>query len=120
MTWSTCFSANVRVLQQVLGDLEAQVVSNHVSVRRVVEFLEDTGLQIFRGYLPISRLALIVRRAAPLPRFRTAPTSPLSRPMGLNQQTTRIVCTVTVSGETMHIELRRDVVPDRSAVSIAS
>ena len=37
-------SANVRVPRQVMGDLEAQVVSNHVSVRRVVEFLEDTGL----------------------------------------------------------------------------
>src|SRR4051812_16713901 len=37
-------SGNVRVPRQVLGDLEAQVVSNEVAVRRVGEFLTDTNL----------------------------------------------------------------------------
>ena len=37
--------ANVRVPGQVLGDLKAQVVANEVCVRRVEEFLEDTGLE---------------------------------------------------------------------------
>src|SRR5215471_16690739 len=41
--------ANVRVPKQVMGDLEAQVVSNNVSVCRVVEFLEDTGLSDLQG-----------------------------------------------------------------------
>ena len=96
--------ANVRVPRQVLGDLEAQVVSNHVSVRRVVEFLEDTGLpnlQALSANLQ-ARTDRAMRRA-----IASVPDGTYKGEIeadGFDEQTTSIVCTVTVSGETMHID----------------
>jgi N-methylhydantoinase B len=97
-------SANVRVPRQVMGDLEAQVVSNHVSVRRVVEFLDDTGLPDLQGLSAElqARTDRAMRRA-----IASVPDGTYKSEMeadGFDEKTTRIVCTVTVSGETMHID----------------
>jgi N-methylhydantoinase B len=97
-------TANVRVPRQVMGDLEAQVVSNEVSVRRVVEFLEDTGLsdlQELSANLQ-ARSDRAMRRAIAAVPDGTYHAS--IEADGFDEQTTRIVCTVTVSGETMHID----------------
>jgi len=96
--------ANVRVPRQVMGDLEAQVVSNHVSVRRVVEFLEDTGLSSLQGLSANlqARTDRAMRRA-----IATVPDGTYKAAIeadGFDEKTTRIACTVTVSGETMHID----------------
>jgi N-methylhydantoinase B len=96
--------ANVRVPRQVLGDLEAQVVSNHVSVRRVEEFLEDTGLpnlQELSANLQARTDRAMRRAIASVPDGTYKSTIKAD---GFDEQTTTIVCTVTVSGETMHID----------------
>ena len=96
--------ANVRVPRQVLGDLEAQVVSNHVSVRRVVEFLEDTGLpnlQALSANLQARTDRAMRRAIASVP---DGTYKGVIEADGFDEQTTSIVCTVTVSGETMHID----------------
>ncbi len=97
-------AANVRVPRQVLGDLEAQVVSNHVSVRRVVEFLEDTGLsnlQELSANLQARTDRAMRRAIASVPdgTYKAAIEAD-----GFDERTTSIVCTVTVSGETMQID----------------
>jgi N-methylhydantoinase B len=97
-------SANVRVPRQVLGDLEAQVVSNHVSVRRVVEFLEDTGLsnlQELSANLQARTDRAMRRAIASVPDGTYKATIKAD---GFDERTTSIVCTVTVSGETMQID----------------
>src|ERR1700722_550065 len=97
-------SANVRVPRQVLGDLEAQVVSNHVSVRRVVEFLEDTGLsnlQELSANLQARTDRAMRRAIASVPDGTYKATIEAD---GFDERTTKIVCTVTVTGDTMHID----------------
>jgi N-methylhydantoinase B len=96
--------ANVRVPKQVMGDLEAQVVSNEVSVRRVAEFLQDTGLSDLQGLSADlqARTDRAMRRAigsVPDGIYKAAIEAD-----GFDEQMTRIVCTITVSGETMHID----------------
>lgn len=96
--------ANVRLPRQVLGDLEAQVVSNDVAVRRVVEFLTDTGLPDLQELSEAlqDRTDHAMRRAiASVPDgvYRSVTTAD-----GFDDQATRIVCAVTVSGDRMHID----------------
>jgi N-methylhydantoinase B len=97
-------SGNVRVPRQVLGDLEAQVVSNEVAVRRVGEFLSDTGLSDLQGV----SAALQSRTDRAMRRAIAAVPDGLYKSVieadGFDELTTRIVCAVTVSGETMHID----------------
>ena len=97
-------AGNVRLPRQVLGDLEAQVVSNEVSVRRVGEFLTDTGLTNLQGLSAElhARTDRAMRRAiaaVPDGTYRSVIEAD-----GFDERTTRIVCAVTVSGETMHID----------------
>jgi N-methylhydantoinase B len=95
---------NVRLPRQVLGDLQAQVVANEVSARRVTEFLDDTGLPDLQG------LSAEVQRRADLAMRRAIAAVPdgvyhaTIEADGTDEQTTCIVCAVTVSGETMHID----------------
>jgi N-methylhydantoinase B len=97
-------AGNVRVPRQVLGDLEAQVVSNEVSVRRIDEFLTDTGvtsLQDLAAELH-DRTDRAMRRAiAAVP---DGVYTSVIEADGFDEHTTRIVCKVTVKGETMHID----------------
>lgn len=96
--------ANVRVPGQVLGDLKAQVVANEVCVRRVEEFLEDTGLE------DLQALSAEVQRRAESSMRRAI----LAVPDGVYRATieadgyggtpVRIACAVEVRGEAMHID----------------
>jgi N-methylhydantoinase B len=96
--------ANVRVPRQVLGDLEAQVVANEVCVRRVVEFLDDVGLVNLQGLGSV----LHARADATMRRAIVAVPDGIYRATleadGFDDQLTRIACTVTVTGERMHID----------------
>jgi len=95
---------NVRVPRQVLGDLQAQVVANEVCVHRVDEFLADTSLPDLQGLAAAlsERADRAMRRAiAAVP---DGTYHAMIEADGFDDQTTRIVCGVTVSGETMHID----------------
>jgi N-methylhydantoinase B len=97
-------TANVRVPGPVMGDLEAQVVSNEVAVRRVVEFLEDTGLADLQDLSAAlqDRADRAIRRA-----IAEVPDGTYSAAIdadGFDEQRTHIACRVTVAGDTMHID----------------
>lgn len=95
---------NVRVPKQVLGDLQAQVVSNEVCVRGIQEFLEDTGLTDLQGLSAAlsERTDRAMRRAiAEVPDGTYHATIEAD---GFDDDITRIVCAVTVRGDTMHID----------------
>jgi N-methylhydantoinase B len=95
---------NVRVPRQVLGDLEAQVVANDVCARRVIEFLEDAGLTDLQDL----SAALQARADRAMRRAITAVPDGVYHATieadGYDADITRIVCTVSVSGDTMHID----------------
>jgi N-methylhydantoinase B len=95
---------NVRVPRQVLGDLEAQVVANDVCARRVIEFLEDAGLTDLQDL----SAALQARADRAMRRAITAVPDGVYHATieadGYDADITRIVCTVSVSDDTMHID----------------
>jgi N-methylhydantoinase B len=95
---------NVRVPEQVIGDLGAQVVANEVAARRVIEFLEDTNLQNLQSLAAVlhARSDSSMRQAiADVPDGTYRATLEAD---GFDEDITRIVCAVTVSGERMHID----------------
>jgi len=97
-------TANVRIPGPVMGDLEAQVVANEVAVRRLAEFLEDTGLEDLQALSEAlqERADLAMRRAiAAVPDGVYEATLDAD---GFDEQRTHIACRVTVSGETMSID----------------
>lgn len=97
-------TANVRIPGPVMGDLEAQVVANEVGVRRLAEFLEDTGLDDLQGLSAAlqERADLAMRRAiAAVPDGVYTATLDAD---GFDEQKTHIACRVTVQGERMHID----------------
>jgi N-methylhydantoinase B len=96
--------ANVRVPRQVLGDLQAQVVAVEIGARRVVEFLEDTGLP------DLDDLSAALRERADRAMRRAIAevpdgtwTSQIAAD-GFDDQRTLIACRVTVRGEAMEID----------------
>ncbi len=96
--------SNVRVPRQVLGDLQAQVVANEVCARGVDEFLGDTGLADlqFLSTALHERADRAMRRA-----ILAVPDGTYHATIeadGYDEQHTRIVCSVRVDGETMHID----------------
>src|SRR5690606_39002367 len=96
--------SNVRMPREVFGDLQAQVVANDVGSRRLVEIMEDTGLNDLRGLSSsLHRLTdQAMRRAisaVPDGTYRSTIYAD-----GFDEHTTRIVCAVTVAGDTMHID----------------
>ncbi len=96
--------SNVRVPRQVLGDFEAQVTANEVCVRRVEEFLEDVGLEDLQGLAS----AVHKRADASMRRAITAVPDGTYRATleadGFDEQITKIVCAVSVTGDRMHID----------------
>jgi len=95
---------NVRVPRQVQGDLQAQVVAAEVGARRVAEFLEDTGLSDLQALSAAlsERADRAMRRAiaeVPDGTWHSEITAD-----GFDDKHTRIVCAVTVKGDTMHID----------------
>jgi len=98
------FLTNVRVPNQVLGDLEAQLTANAVCAARVEEFLTDTGLADLQslGRALHARADRAMRQAiAALPDGSWSATIEAD---GFDHQATRIACTVTVSGDRMVID----------------
>jgi N-methylhydantoinase B len=96
--------SNVRVPRQVLGDFEAQVTANEVCVRRVEEFLADVDLPDLQGLAAAvhTRANAAMRRAiAAVPDGTYRATLDAD---GFDEQLTKLVCAVTVSGERMHID----------------
>ena len=96
--------ANVRVPDQVLGDLKAQVVANEVCVRRAQEFLEDAGLDDFQ------MLSAEVQRRSDRSMRQAIGAVPdgcyraMIEADGFGGTPIRIACAVTVRGETMAID----------------
>jgi N-methylhydantoinase B len=103
-TLSELIAGNVRVPRQTLGDLEAQVVANDVAVRRLAEFLDDTGLADLQGL----SAALALRTDRAMRRAIAEVPDGIYRATieadGFDAAVTRILCAVTVAGETMHID----------------
>ncbi|GGG36694.1 hydantoinase [Caldovatus sediminis] len=96
--------ANVRVPDQVMGDLEAQVTANQVCAARVAEFLEDAGLDDLQALSRAlgARADRAMRRAiAALPDGTWRATIEAD---GFDEHVTRIACAVTVAGERMLID----------------
>jgi len=98
------FLGNVRVPQQVLGDLEAQLVANQVCVRRCVEFLEDTGLadlRLLSGAVRTRAETAMRRAIAALPDgvYHGAVDAD-----GFDADVTHIQCAVTIAGDPMAID----------------
>ena len=95
---------NVRVPDQVLGDLDAQITANTVCGRRLNEFLDDAGMVDLRSLSTtlISRAAASMRQAiAAVPDgiYRSAIDAD-----GFDEQTTHIECALHVEGESMRID----------------
>jgi N-methylhydantoinase B len=95
---------NVRVPDQVLGDLNAQVTAQHVSARRMQEFLDDAemvDLHALSGALQ-DRAELAMRKA-----IETVPDGCYRYVVeadGFDEDETRIVCAVTVQGSNLRID----------------
>lgn len=95
---------NVRVPEQVLGDLYAQVTANQVCGRRLNEFLEDAELSDLTSLSRSlqSRAETAMRRAiegVPDGRYHAALDAD-----GFDADETHIECTITVAGSDMTID----------------
>jgi N-methylhydantoinase B len=96
--------ANVRVPEQVRGDLEAQVVANELGSRRLQEFLDDTGLAHLQDLSTIlhtltDKAMRNAIRALPDGVYRSRIAAD-----GFDEQETVIECAVTIKGDSMHID----------------
>lgn len=95
---------NVRVPDQVLGDLHAQVTANRVCGRRLGEFLDDAGmpdLSALSGAL-LERADQAMRKAiaeVPDGTYRSVVEAD-----GFDEDETHIECAVTVEGSRLHID----------------
>jgi N-methylhydantoinase B len=95
---------NVRLPEQVLGDLYAQVTAQQVCARRLGEFLDDVGmvdLGALSGALQ-SRAEGAMRRA-----IEALPDGVYRAHVdadGFDADETHIDCAVTVDGATMHVD----------------
>ncbi len=95
---------NVRVPDQVMGDLQAQVTANRVCARRLAEFLDDAGmvdLTSLSGALQ-DRAEMAMRRAieaVPDGVYRSSVDAD-----GFDEDETHIECAVTVTGSDLHID----------------
>jgi len=95
---------NVRVPEQVLGDLYAQVAAQQVCARRLGEFLEDAGMVDLGalGRALQDRADLAMRRAieaVPDGEYRHELTAD-----GFDEDETRIRCIVVVRGSTLSVD----------------
>jgi len=96
--------SNVRLSEQVWGDLEAQLAAHSVCRRRAVEFLDDTDQSNF------GPLSLAVHEKADRAMRDGLASIPDGRYTsvveadGIEHQLTRIACAITVAGETLDID----------------
>jgi N-methylhydantoinase B len=95
---------NVRLPEEVWGDLQAQLAANSVCRRRAVEFLEDTGQSDFEALASV--LHAVADRAmrrgiARIPDGRYTSTVDAD---GIEGQPTQIACAITVAGDTLVVD----------------
>lgn len=98
------FLGNVRLPDQVLGDLYAQVAAHDVCRRRAIEFLNDTGNEDFAllSAAVQHKAEQVMRRAiAAIPDgvYRSE-----MRADGVEGQETYIACAITVAGDQMTVD----------------
>ena len=95
---------NVRVQEQVLGDLYAQVNANQLCGRRLAEFLEDAQMEDLTGLSQAlqSRAESAMRKAISEVPDGTYRASLMAD--GFDADETRIECAVTVDGSKLHID----------------
>ena len=96
--------ANVRVPEQVDGDLQAQITANKVCGRGLTEFLQDTQLTDLKALSStlIQRAARSMRKA-----ISDVPDGVYEASIdadGFDEDETHIACAITVSGERMTID----------------
>lgn len=97
-------AGNVRVPDQVLGDIEAQVVANSVAARRLCEFMDDTGVTDL-GSLSSSlqdRAEQAMRKAIEKVPDGTYRSTLMAD--GFDADETRIECAVTIKGSDLHVD----------------
>ena len=95
---------NVRVPEQVLGDLYAQVTANQVCARRLCEFLDDAGMVDLTALSQAlqERAEGAMRNAiSALPdgEYRSSLDAD-----GFDEDETHIECTITVDGSNLHVD----------------
>ena len=95
---------NVRIPDQVLGDLNAQVTANRVCGRRLVEFLEDAEMVDLAALSEAlqSRAEAAMRKAieaVPDGTYRASVDAD-----GFDEDETHIECTITVDGSRLHVD----------------
>jgi N-methylhydantoinase B len=98
------FFNNVRLADQVRGDLEAQVAANAVCRRRAIEFLQDTGQEDFEALsAAVHEKAEQVMRHA----ISAIPDGVYESTVhadGVQGQPTRIECTITIDGDAIAVD----------------
>jgi N-methylhydantoinase B len=97
-------TGNVRVPEQVLGDLHAQVSAQQVCARRLGEFLDDAGLVELTALSDIlqGRAEGAMRKAieaVPAGEYRSVVHAD-----GFDADTTRIECRLVVEGSSLHVD----------------
>ncbi len=98
------FLANVRLPDQVMGDLEAQITANEVCAARVQEFLGDSDLDdlVSLGRALHARADRAMRSAiAALP---DGTWRSVIEADGFDEAVTRIACAVTIAGDRMILD----------------
>jgi N-methylhydantoinase B len=98
------FLNNVRLPEQVLGDLEAQCTANRVCCERAVDFLQDSGEPDFERISDavLEKADAAMRRAvAAIPDGRYESSIEAD---GFPGQATLIRCAITVTGEQMMVD----------------
>ena len=96
--------SNVRLPDQVLGDLNAQVTANQVCGRRLVEFLDDAELADLSG---LSRTLQQRAEAAMRDAIERVPDGIYHATLdadGFDADETHIACTITVKGSDLEID----------------
>ncbi len=96
--------ANVRVADQVMGDIAAQVTAQTVCARRLLEFLDDTGLD------DLTELSATLQARADAAMRKAIAALPdgtwrhVIHADGYEDLETRIECAVTVTGDTLTVD----------------
>jgi N-methylhydantoinase B len=96
--------ANVRVADQVMGDIAAQVTAQAVCARRLLEFLDDTGLEDLTALSATlqARADAAMRKAiAALP---DGTWRHVIHADGYEDAETRIACAITIAGDTLSVD----------------
>jgi N-methylhydantoinase B len=95
---------NVRVPEQVLGDLHAQVAAQNVCARRLTEMLDDAGLVDLRALSSSlqERAEAVMRRA--IEKLDDGVYRSAVDADGFDEQTTHIECAIHVDGSNLHVD----------------